>query len=788
MSDHHGPGAAVGWLRAHNTTDGLAGCAFLVAPDLVLTCAHVVAAHLGLGRPAPADAPDAPISIRFEAIQQELPARLVAEGWFTNAPQPPGALADIAILRLETPFPSAGALPAIAARLPTQRCPAIVHGAEAGYQSFGQTVACHLTGANIARGLRQLDPHAGGGFVLGVGFSGAPVMDELGNIVWGMVVAAAQSGGGVAYAIPADRLRDALQRAGLHLYPAVLAAIAQDKGVREAPLRAFFDRLGDADLPPADIPARLAAFADELLRLRADLARLRDDHPEFAALRARALALIDQDDFPAARAVLAQGRADARDLRRQYSRTEAAFLADEARLAHLLLDHPTALANFTEAARLDPDNVWIAIDLGDLHHFHGALSRAAAAYTDARDAAQRANADRDLCVSHNKIGDIRRDQGDLQAALASYQAALAIAERLAAADPANAEAQRDLSISHNKIGDIRRTQRDLQAAMLSHLAALVIAERLAAADPANAEAQRDLSTSHDHIGDILRTQNELQPALARYQAALAIRESLAAIDPANANAQCDLCVSHNKIGDTRREQGDLQAALASYQAALAIAERLAAADPANAEAQRDLSISHNKIGDIRRDQGEHQAALASYLHARAIRERRAAADPANALAQRDLAASHTRIGGIRVGLGELQAALASYQAALANHERLADTDPANAEAQRDLSVSHNNIGDIRRAQGDLRSALASYLAALAIRERRAAADPDNALAQRDLAVSLGRAALANPDPVAARHALTRARDLLGLVVLSPTTAAYRNDLAWIEAELARRTP
>ena len=36
----------------------------------------------------------------------------------------------------------------------------------------------------------------------------------------------------------------------------------------------------------------------------------------------------------------------------------------------------------------------------------------------------------------------------------AYQAALAIAQRLAAADPGNAGWQRDLSVSHNKIGNL----------------------------------------------------------------------------------------------------------------------------------------------------------------------------------------------------------------------------------------------------------------------------------------------------------------------------------------------
>jgi hypothetical protein len=114
MSDHHYPGAAVGWLRAKSPADGLAGCAFLVTPDLVLTCAHVVAEHLGLDNPAPDVAPTAHIVINFEAIGIEVTGRVIPTGWFSNAKAPLAGPADIAFIRLDHPVPDYPGLPALA--------------------------------------------------------------------------------------------------------------------------------------------------------------------------------------------------------------------------------------------------------------------------------------------------------------------------------------------------------------------------------------------------------------------------------------------------------------------------------------------------------------------------------------------------------------------------------------------------------------------------------------------------------------------------------------------------
>ena len=58
-----------------------------------------------------------------------------------------------------------------------------------------------------------------------------------------------------------------------------------------------------------------------------------------------------------------------------------------------------------------------------------------------------------LSVSLNKVGDIKAAQGDLAGALKAYEQDLAIAERLAAADPSNAGWQRDLYVSHWRLAE-----------------------------------------------------------------------------------------------------------------------------------------------------------------------------------------------------------------------------------------------------------------------------------------------------------------------------------------------
>ena len=79
--------------------------------------------------------------------------------------------------------------------------------------------------------------------------------------------------------------------------------------------------------------------------------------------------------------------------------------------------------------------------------------------------------------------------------MAAYRASLEIAEALAAADPSHAGWQRDLSVSHNKIGDVLSAQGRLEEAGTAYRASLAIREALAAADPSNAGWQTDVVVS-----------------------------------------------------------------------------------------------------------------------------------------------------------------------------------------------------------------------------------------------------------------------------------------------------
>ena len=132
------------------------------------------------------------------------------------------------------------------------------------------------------------------------------------------------------------------------------------------------------------------------------------------------------------------------------------------------------------------------------------------------------------------------DSGDLPSATALSRVMLHEAERRADADPGNAGWQRDLSVSHNKVGDLAVAAGDLPAARTAYEASLAIRQRLADADPGNAGWQRDLSVSQMKIGDVAVRAGDLAAARAAFEAGLTVNSRLAALDPSNVVWRNDL--------------------------------------------------------------------------------------------------------------------------------------------------------------------------------------------------------------------------------------------------------
>ncbi len=193
-------------------------------------------------------------------------------------------------------------------------------------------------------------------------------------------------------------------------------------------------------------------------------------------------------------------------------------------------------------------------------------------------------------------GNIMSTIGRLDNAEAAFSAAYDAARIHAERNPENLDAQRDLSVSFDKIGDVQVAKGALDDALASFRDGLAIAERLAKADPANAGWQRDLSISYEKLAGVFVKQNKLPEALKAYQDEFAIQKRLADSSPGHAGWQRTIAVTYLNLGITHVRMGDLAQARRNLTAGRAISADLVRRFPEWAQSKRDLDAFDRLLG------------------------------------------------------------------------------------------------------------------------------------------------------------------------------------------------
>ncbi|MGW5345642.1 nSTAND1 domain-containing NTPase [Streptomyces sp. NPDC004050] len=190
---------------AGSASGDVVGAGFLVGPDVVCTCAHVVARAAGLAG-TPDEAPPGPVSLDFPMVRDETgtarAARAIVVAWGRIADDDSG---DVALLRLDRPVPGTRPAPLVDGTRVWEH-PFRVIGFPAGFQ-HGLWARGTLRGPQGA-GWLQMETPAGEPRIT-AGFSGSPVWDARQDGVVGMTVAAQRgTGATTAYLIPSAQLVD----------------------------------------------------------------------------------------------------------------------------------------------------------------------------------------------------------------------------------------------------------------------------------------------------------------------------------------------------------------------------------------------------------------------------------------------------------------------------------------------------------------------------------------------------------------------------------------------------
>ena len=191
-------------------------------------------------------------------------------------------------------------------------------------------------------------------------------------------------------------------------------------------------------------------------------------------------------------------------------------------------------------------------------HWPEALAgyQAGAALAEALAEGQPDNAEwqHDLATALGRVGQAFAAQSEFGKSLDSYRKALAILDRLSR-DPANNAARRDALVTHNKIGDIFLLQKDVQQAIASYQTAFEIAERLATGNPQDPQGQRDLALGHLKLASAHWLNGDTAQAALLLRQGRAIVAALLAKTPTAAQLKADLAKFDELIAIVERPVG-----------------------------------------------------------------------------------------------------------------------------------------------------------------------------------------------------------------------------------------
>ncbi|MEM8638910.1 MAG: CHAT domain-containing tetratricopeptide repeat protein [Cyanobacteria bacterium P01_G01_bin.54] len=335
----------------------------------------------------------------------------------------------------------------------------------------------------------------------------------------------------------------------------------------------------------------------------------------------------------------------------------------------------------------------------------------------------------DLAAAYSQrwIGRAQRDLRNIEAALQAYQQALDTFQAELRREPRDPTSlQTSIEISHTEMGALWFQQADYEAAIAAYQAALAI----------QAEQNDKIGRAYtlNNLGVVYANQSRYREALDAYNQALAIIRELkdAGIwhfgeEAAILNNLSALFLGLGDLGqalDTaqqaeaiygRWQQEDNakpllelellrdaigQASLSSAAVQPTFAIRAPVGRPANDERRAGQALTLNNLAQLHQSQGNGSEAI--QLYQQALQQYQDLENPAAA------AMVLSNLGQVYGLQGEAQAAIAFTHQALVQYRQL--NDPVG------IALAQTNLAQIAQAQGDLTAAIAHYQDALAVQE------------------------------------------------------------------------
>lgn len=335
----------------------------------------------------------------------------------------------------------------------------------------------------------------------------------------------------------------------------------------------------------------------------------------------------------------------------------------------------------------------------------------------------------ELAQAFMKIGDVQgqaydANLGDTSGAIESYRKAVALLED-AARVAADLKTQNELATAYQKISTLIGRGGNKQESFGFAEKAVALGERLAAANPSDNEQQLKLAGYYLYLGDNLPDEFRHGENIEIYQKALQISETVYKTESENPLAVRRITGLTQRIGfrnyllaDDALESGDPKRSIEFYQASepfyrrsYEMAQKLLAFDPQNAVYRRTLSGTKLNHSQAQRELGETNAALTAQREVLQEISIVAESDAANVEAKNDLASVHDDIARTYVKRKQFTEAFNHFRQAHKLFDAAVEKNPNSKEFFISRYNSIVRLGDALAANGDFEEAIKTYRSA-----------------------------------------------------------------------------
>jgi tetratricopeptide (TPR) repeat protein len=356
--------------------------------------------------------------------------------------------------------------------------------------------------------------------------------------------------------------------------------------------------------------------------------------------------------------------------------------------------------------------------------------------------------------------------------------ALEYLNEIEADSPDDPASLRDLAAAYERLGRIMSEENhphlggagSLQQAKELYDKALAIRQRLAAANPHDPSLQIDLIGTIALVGAIQYQLGDLDGAADLGQRRLQIEERLASTQDST-KLQYDIADSLISDGFIKIWLGEYASALDDERRALAMNEGFLRADPGNLRNGRRVLISHNWVAMALKFDRQYAGAADEFRKALQIADQLIARDPNNTSVQAFLAGDNEELCKSLAYAGSFSEVRARCRKAIAMNETLVNSDKNNVQAMADLASSNLTMGLALYLMHSPAEALVYVRQSDAMFRSVAARDPDplsNGMVHAVALLYAGRIEASTHRPELARNNLEQAQAMLKqLVMRSP---------------------